>query len=86
MNGDHEFQESNGILSFDEISFPMEPNVGTMVIQIIGFTLEIIIGFDPSIVEVGDLVVGVAQSRFFMKVALWIKTKPWIDGKQWSFV
>jgi hypothetical protein len=37
----------------------MEPSVGTMVIQIIGFTLVIIIGFDPSIVEVGDLVVGV---------------------------
>jgi len=44
-------------------------------------TSVIIIRFDPSIVEVGDLVVGVVQSRFFMKIALWIKTKPRIDGR-----
>jgi hypothetical protein len=57
-----------------------------MVIRIIGFTLVIIIKFDPSIVEVGDLIIGVAQSRFFMKVALWIKTILGIDGRQWSLV
>jgi hypothetical protein len=73
-------------MSFDEISFLMEPSVGTMVIQITGFTLVIIIGFYPSIVEIGNVVVGVAQSRFFMKVASWIKTKPQIDGRQWPLV
>jgi hypothetical protein len=66
--------------------FLREPNVGTVVIRIIGFTLVIIIRFDPGIVEVGDLVVGVAQSKKFMKVALWIKTILGIDGRQWSFV
>jgi hypothetical protein len=48
-------------LSFDEITFPREPSVGIVVIQITKFTLVLIIGFDPSIAKVGDLVVGVMQ-------------------------
>jgi hypothetical protein len=55
------FRNRNGILSFDEITFPKELNVGIVVIQITKFTLVIIIGFDPSIAKVGDLVVGVMQ-------------------------
>ncbi len=54
------FKIQRGILSFDEISFPREPSVGTMVVQITGFTSIVIIGFDPSIVKVGDLTFGVA--------------------------
>ncbi len=55
------FRNRNGILSFDEITFPREPSVGIVVIQITKFTLVLIIGFDPSIAKVGDLVVGVMQ-------------------------
>jgi len=51
-------------LSFDENFFPKEPNVGTLVIYIIGFAFVIIIGFDPSVVEVQDPAIGITQSRF----------------------
>jgi hypothetical protein len=52
------FKNWNGILSFDEITFPKEPSVGIVVIRFTKFT---IIGFDPSIAKVGDLIVGVMQ-------------------------
>jgi hypothetical protein len=80
------FRNQVGILSFDEIFFPKEFNVGTLVIHIIRFTFIIIIGFDPNVVEVQDLAIGITQSKFFMKVGLWIKTRPGTDGRQWSFI
>jgi hypothetical protein len=55
------FRNRNGILSFDEITFPKELNVGIVVIQITIFTSVIITGFDPSIAKVGHLIVGVMQ-------------------------
>jgi hypothetical protein len=79
-------KNQSGILSFDEIAFPREPNVGIVVNRITGFTLVIIIGFDPNIIKVGNLAIGVVQSRFFMKVTLWIKTKSRTNGRQWSLV
>jgi hypothetical protein len=75
------FRNWSGVLSFDEIAFPKVPNVGTMVIRIIGFTLVIILGFDPSITKVGDLAVGVEQLGFFLKAALWIKTELRTNGR-----
>lgn len=64
-----------GILSCDDITFPKELNVGSMIITIIGFTSLIIIRFDSHVVEVGDLAIGIMHSRFFMKGAIWIETK-----------
>jgi hypothetical protein len=50
-----------GILSCDEITFPKEPNVGSVIVRITRFTSLIIIGFDPHVVEVGDLAIGSAH-------------------------
>ncbi len=46
------FRNQDGILSFDDMFFPKEPNVGTLVIRITRFAFVIIIGFNPSVVEV----------------------------------
>jgi hypothetical protein len=42
-----------GILSCDEITFPKEPNVGFVIVKIIGFTSLIIIRLDTHVAEVG---------------------------------
>jgi hypothetical protein len=57
-------KNQSGILSFDEIAFPREPSVGTMVIRITGFTFIIIIGFDRKITKVGNLAIGVVHQDF----------------------
>lgn len=64
-----------GVFPFDEISFSKEPNVGVVILRVMGFTLLVIVGFDPTIVEVGDIGVGVMHARFFIKVAILLKTK-----------
>jgi len=70
------FRNHVGILSFDEFFFPKEPNARTLVICITRFAYVIIIGFDPSVVEVRNLAIGITQPRIFMKATLWTKTRP----------
>ncbi len=53
------FRNHVGILSFDEFFFPREPNARTLVIRITRFAYVIIIGFDPSVVEVSNLAIGI---------------------------
>jgi hypothetical protein len=60
--------------------FSKEPNVGSIIIKIIGFASAIIVGFDPHIAKVGDLAIRVMHSRFFMKAIIWIKTREGVDG------
>jgi len=75
-----------GMLPFDEISFSKEPNVGVVILRIVGFALLIIVGFDPTIVQVGDIGVGMMCARFFIKVAILLKTKSKFVCKQWTFI
>lgn len=74
------------VLPFDEISFSKEPNVGVIILRVIGFALLIIVGFDPTIVEFGDIGVGVMHARFFIKVAILLKTKSKSICKLWTFI
>lgn len=69
-----------GIQSFAKIVFSKEPNVGSVIIKIIGFASNMIVGFDPHTAEVGDLAIGAMHSKFFMKVVIWIKIKEGVDG------
>ncbi len=64
-----------GVLPLDEISFSKESKVGVVVLRVIGFSLLIIVGFDPTIVEVGNIGVEMMHPRFFIKVAILLKTK-----------
>ncbi len=56
------------------MTFPIELGTRTLILNIIGFATIVIVGFDPTIAKVKDIVVGMVQARFFMKIALWLKT------------
>jgi hypothetical protein len=75
-----------GIQSFDEIAFSREANVGFIIIKITKFASTVIVGFDPRIVEVGDLAIGVMHAGFFIKVTIWIKTRKGAYGWQWTII
>jgi hypothetical protein len=49
--------------------------VGVVILRVIGFALLIIVGFNPTIVEVRYIGVGMMHVRFFIKVAILLKTK-----------
>lgn len=44
-------------------------------------SIIIIVGFDPIVAKVGDVVVGVIHVGLFVKVVLWLKTRLKFDGR-----
>jgi hypothetical protein len=70
-----------GILFLDDVTFTREPNVGLVIIKITRSTSITIIGFDLHSDVVGDLAIRVMHFGFFMKVAIWIKTKERANGR-----
>jgi hypothetical protein len=58
------------------VTFPNELRARTLVLRIIGFDLVV--------VEVGNIAIGLLHVGFFMKVALWLKTRCDFNGRKWS--
>ncbi len=61
------YHDQTRVLAFDEISFPKEFNVRSIIMKITRFALIIIIGFDLNVIEVGNIVVVMIHSKLFMK-------------------
>jgi hypothetical protein len=60
--------------------------VGLVIIKITRFSFVTIIGFDPHSATIGDLAIIIMHYGFFMKVAIWIKTRERANGKQWTII
>jgi hypothetical protein len=73
-------------LDFDEEGFSWEPQVGSLILRILGFASLKIIGFDPSKAEVGDIAITITHVGFFSKVAIWLKTKASSNGREWVLI
>jgi hypothetical protein len=73
-----------GVSTFDEVEFPMKP--GTIILKVTGFASIIIVGFDPTTVEVNDIIVGVIHASFFMETTIWLKTRSDLNGRQQSIL
>ncbi len=58
-----------------------------IILRIAGFTVITIIGFDATIVEVGDIAISFMQHYGFQtQVAVWLKTRTSFAGQQWNFI
>jgi hypothetical protein len=68
------------IVVFNEIEFHKEPIVGTFILKIIGFAAIRIIGFDPALVEFGDITINMQHLRFCTQSAIRLKTRIKSDG------
>jgi hypothetical protein len=60
------------ILEFDQHNFGGHPPPGTLVILIYNFVVVEIIGFDPREARQGDLAIGVALFRFYIRTSIWL--------------
>jgi hypothetical protein len=74
------------VLSLNDVTLSLEPNVGYVIVRIIGFASVMIIGFDFHAIEVGDLAISVIHSGFFMKIAIWIKIREGTNGRRWTII
>ncbi len=55
--------------------------MGSFILKITRFVLVIIVGFDLVTGEVENIDLRVMHAEFFMKVALWMKTKYGFNSK-----
>jgi hypothetical protein len=76
----------SGVSILDELEFPIELGIETLILKVIGFANIEIVGFDPTTIEVEDIVVGVLHASLFMKVDPWLKTNLDVNGQQWSIL
>ncbi len=60
------------------------PPLGSLILHIVGFAIVQIVGFDPKEARPGDLAIGIALSRFFIRAAVWLMTS--IDDWSWAFI
>jgi hypothetical protein len=72
-------------LEFDE-GFSWDPQAGSLILKIVGFTSLKIIGFDPFEAKVGDIAITIIHVGFFFKATIWLKTRAWSRGWQWVFI
>jgi hypothetical protein len=56
------------------VDFQVDLGTRTIILKVTRFASIIIARFDPTIVEIDDIAIGVIQASFFMKATLWLKT------------
>lgn len=54
--------------------------VGAIILRITSLAAVNIVGLDPIIAEVGDLVMNMQHSRFCTQVTVWLKTRVQSNG------
>jgi hypothetical protein len=80
----HRIQSGNVV--FYEIKFCKKLVVGTLILRITSFIALRIIGFDPTLVKVGDIAINMQHSEFYIQITIWSKMKIEIYGWQWNFI
>jgi hypothetical protein len=52
------------VFAFDEVEFLAKPGTRTIVLKVIRFAIIIIVKFDPTTEEVGDIAIGITRILF----------------------
>jgi hypothetical protein len=53
------------VSTFDDVEFPATLRIGTIILKVTRFASIIIIGFDPAIIKINDIVAKIIQAVFF---------------------
>jgi hypothetical protein len=56
------------------------PQLGSVVLRLVGFGVLIVVGFDPVKTKVGDIVVKVTHNGCMCRVKVWIKSQDGASG------
>jgi hypothetical protein len=68
-----ENRELNRVGRFDFFSVQNGPQRGAAIIRFLGFGVVSLVGIDPDAARIGDIVVEVAHSGFYMRAWVWLK-------------
>jgi hypothetical protein len=65
---------------FDYYTTQGGPQRGAVVLRFLGFGVVTLVGIDPEVTRVGDIVVEIAHSGFHTRAEVWLRVRNGADG------
>jgi len=79
-NVTHETHELQLVLRFDYLRRQDEPQVGALILRILGFGIVVIVGINPDEARVGDVAVEIAHNGFCTRAQVWMRIRDGVGG------
>ncbi len=68
------------VRSFNNLSNQPFPQVGSMVLRLVGFGVVIVVGFNPAKAQVGDIAIKITHNGCVSRVRVWVKSQDGVSG------
>jgi hypothetical protein len=65
---------------FDYYTTQGGPQRGAVVMRFLGFGVVTLVGIDPEVARIGDIVVEIAHSGFHTRAEVWLRVRNGVDG------
>jgi hypothetical protein len=65
---------------FDYFTIRDGPQRGAVIMHFVGFGTVMLVGIDPEVARVGDIVVEIAHSGFHTRAKVWLRVRNGADG------
>jgi hypothetical protein len=65
---------------FDYYTTQGGPQRGAVVLRFLGFGVVTLVGIDPEVARIGDIVVEIAHSGFHTRAEVWLRVRNGADG------
>ncbi len=70
-----EIHEQQLVMTFDYSRRQDEPQIGALILRLLGFGIMIFMGINPDEAQVGDVVIEITQNSFYTRVPVWVKIR-----------
>ncbi len=76
----HVIRDQQTVRSFNNSPSEPFPQVGSIVLRLVGFGVLTVVGFDPTEAQVGDIAVKVTHNGCVSWVKVWVKSQDGTSG------
>jgi hypothetical protein len=75
-----ENREQQLVNRFDFFTIRNGPHRGAVILRFVGFGTITLVGIDPEVARIGDIVVEIAHSGFYMRAEVWLRVRNGANG------
>jgi hypothetical protein len=70
-----EIREQQIVIIFDCPKRQDGPQIGVVILRLLGFGVVTFVGIDPDEAQIGDVVVEIAHNGFYTRTQIWLKIR-----------
>jgi hypothetical protein len=75
-----EIREQQIVIRFDYLRVQDGPQIGIVILCLLGFGVVTFVGINPNEAQIGDVVVKIAHNGFYTRVQVWLKLRDGARG------